>query len=252
MTTSNTRTFPWIKTMKLRHRILVIGCALLAGLTTAQLATASVSIGGTRVIFNEGKRETSISVQNGDSAPYLLQSWVDDGESRKGPFMVTPPLVRIDGHKDMILRIVRTSGDLPNDRESVFYFNVKEIPQQTAEENALQIAVRSRMKLFYRPAGLPGTASEAPAALQWHVVHASGGGFALEVRNPSAYHVTIVDAKADAQALRNNMIAPGSTLLWPLKTVNPGQQVSVTFSTINDYGAETTPVTANATPAAGR
>ncbi|MFM0339154.1 fimbrial biogenesis chaperone [Paraburkholderia fungorum] len=238
--------------MTLRHRFLAIGCALLAGLTMSQLAAASVSIGGTRVIFSEAKRETTIQIKNGDAAPYLLQSWVDDSAGKKGTFLVTPPLVRIDGNKEMILRIVRTGGDLPNDRESVFYFNVKEIPQQAAEENVLQIAVRSRMKLFYRPAGLPGTAAEAPASLQWHVVQGDGGAPALEVTNPSAYHVTIVDAKAGAQTLRNDMVAPKSTLKWPLTAGKTGQSIDVTFSTMNDYGAETAPVNVTATPQASR
>lgn len=40
------------------------------------------------------------------------------------------------------------AGDLPVDRESVFWLNVKEIPKKSAEENVLQIAVRSRIKLF--------------------------------------------------------------------------------------------------------
>lgn len=36
-------------------------------------------MGGTRVIYQEGKREAAISVTNADShTPYLVQSWVEN------------------------------------------------------------------------------------------------------------------------------------------------------------------------------
>lgn len=41
-------------------------------------AKAGVVIGGTRVIYDEGKKDVSISVENPDNIPYLIQSWIDD------------------------------------------------------------------------------------------------------------------------------------------------------------------------------
>ncbi|MGG2408678.1 fimbrial biogenesis chaperone, partial [Aeromonas veronii] len=42
-------------------------------------AHAGIVMGGTRVIYEEGKREASISVTNADNAvPYLVQSWVEN------------------------------------------------------------------------------------------------------------------------------------------------------------------------------
>jgi P pilus assembly chaperone PapD len=55
---------------------------------------------------------------------------------------------------------VRTGGSLPEDRESVFWLNVKSIPatdDSVPHNNVLQVVVKSRLKLFYRPAGLEGS-----------------------------------------------------------------------------------------------
>ncbi len=68
-----------------------------------------------------------------------------------------------------MLRIVRAGGNLPEDRESVYYVNVKAIPPAPAEEsaNTLQLAIKTRMKLFYRPAGLKGNPMDSYKALVW-------------------------------------------------------------------------------------
>lgn len=69
----------------------------------------------------------------------------------KTPFIITPPLFRLDPGKNNILRIVNTTPGLPQDRESVYWVNVKAIPSKSDDsenKNVLQIAVRTRIKLF--------------------------------------------------------------------------------------------------------
>lgn len=41
-------------------------------------SNAGVIIGGTRVIYNEGKKDVNISVENPDDIPYLIQAWIDN------------------------------------------------------------------------------------------------------------------------------------------------------------------------------
>ncbi|WP_144276455.1 fimbrial biogenesis chaperone, partial [Cronobacter sakazakii] len=96
------------------RKLLVISALLMA--TTA--AQAGVIIGGTRVIYPGDKKEASVPVTNNDDINYLIQSWVDTDApgAAKAPFMVTPPLFRINAHQDNTLRVVRTGGDLPKDR----------------------------------------------------------------------------------------------------------------------------------------
>ncbi len=52
--------------------------------------------------------------------------------------------------------MTKTSGinALPQDRESLFYLNVREIPPKPDKPNVLQLAMQSRIKLFYRPAAI--------------------------------------------------------------------------------------------------
>jgi len=92
---------------------------------------AGIVMGGTRVIYQEGKREAAISVSNADShSPYLVQSWVENyAENNKSrvPFIVTPPLFRLDPEQQNVLRINFIGATLPADRESVFCLNLKSI-----------------------------------------------------------------------------------------------------------------------------
>lgn len=76
-------------------------------LTAALLMTlwapvqAGVVVGGTRLIYDGGKKESALNINNPDAVPYLIQSWVDaqEGDSAKAPFIITPPLFRLDGAK---------------------------------------------------------------------------------------------------------------------------------------------------------
>ncbi|MCX0222069.1 fimbria/pilus periplasmic chaperone, partial [Escherichia coli] len=54
---------------------IIIG--MLLGAFTLSSAYANVSLMGTRVIYNGAKKEASINLENPDSSPYLVQSWVE-------------------------------------------------------------------------------------------------------------------------------------------------------------------------------
>ncbi len=60
--------------------------------------------------------------------------------------------------KENTLRIIdATNNQLPQDRESLFWMNVKAIPsmdKSKLSDNTLQLAIISRIKLYYRPAKL--------------------------------------------------------------------------------------------------
>ncbi len=77
--------------------------AVAAFLLCSTAAQAGIVMGGTRVIYQEGKREAAISVTNADThTPYLVQSWVEnyaENDKAKVPFIVTPPLFRLDPSK---------------------------------------------------------------------------------------------------------------------------------------------------------
>jgi chaperone protein EcpD len=233
-------------------------CAAAAALClAAPMAHASVVITGTRVVFNAAQGETTVRLTNENSRPALVEAWIDDGDvnstpdTAHTPFLITPPLFRMDPNKDQSLRILFVPGakPLPTDRESVFWLNVLEIPPkptaaEQAGKNYLQFAIRSRIKLFYRPDKLPGEALTAPTKLTFKAT--AGQGTALEVHNPTPYYITITSLSLGANAKpiegTDGMVAPFGDLRLPLKGIvqAPAPGTPVVFTTINDFGAADT------------
>lgn len=117
-------------------------------------AFAGVQIGGTRVIYNEKEKEVSIQLRNPDDKAFLVQSWTEtETGTPDKTFAVTPPLFRLDAHQNNALRILFRGSQLRPDQETLFWLNVKAIPSAnpSGEENQLQLAVKTRIKLIYRP-----------------------------------------------------------------------------------------------------
>jgi P pilus assembly chaperone PapD len=208
-------------------------------MTLLMLLTSSVQagivIGGTRVIYPAEKKAVSLTVMNAKtSGVYLVQSWVEsDISGRQSPFIVIPPLFRMGSGEENVLRLVFTGGTLPQDRESVFWLNVKSIPatdDSIPSENTLQMVVKSRLKLFYRPTGLSGTPEES-----WQQLQVSREGNNLVIANPGAYYVSFYSLNIDGREYRDiSMIPPKESIRLPVKTVS-----QVNWQAINDYGGIT-------------
>ncbi|SPX89457.1 Chaperone protein fimC precursor [Morganella morganii] len=154
---------------------------------------AGVMINTTRVIFPGNQDNTVIQLTNSGEIPSLVQSWADEGdinsspETTGAPFMVVPPVTRIAGGGGQQLKIRITEKSLPHDRESVFYLNVVDIPAKTAATgNTLQFALRTRIKLFYRPDDLPLPPEDVPEQIS-----VSLSGETLVLNNPSPYYFTL-------------------------------------------------------------
>lgn len=218
-------------------------CLGLLGMLTAAQAMASISLSATRIVFDGAHKEANITVRNGNQ-DVLIQSWIDNNDVKTGsaPFAVTPPLARILAKEQQLLRILYEGVGMPTDKESVLWLNVQEIPQTSTKANTLQLAVRQRIKVFFRPANLPGDALLAPAQLQWRVSQHAGKS-ALIVNNPSLYHVsmadvTLQDGSHRELAVDSTMVAPGEVKTFELNTVSATKPVQLTFNSINDYGAQ--------------
>lgn len=263
-----------------------------AFLLPSVFAWAGVQVIGTRVVFYEDKGSASLPIENGGTRPYLVQAWVDDGEDMGGPseegatsFDVTPELSRLDGGKQNILRIMLNEDEsvkaqpaaasqtpqnaqmvkscphpLPRDRESVCWLNVKEIPEAPKGQNVLQLAMRSRMKLFFRPIGLADKSNpqEAYSQLKWSVVKNSEqqvvkqdgkadksepkqhSAYSLQADNPTPYFITlsslVVDDHKEGVPVEV-MVPPFGRALYPLGKLSGAKTLS--YQAINDYGAET-------------
>lgn len=230
-------------------------CAALSLACAALLppsAQSNVVIGGTRIIYPAQEREVTLRLTNDGGQPALVQAWIDDGDMNSTPdevnvpFMIMPPLARINPGKGQTLRIAYApSSGVPSDRESVFWMNVLDVPPLPSAQvaNHMQLAFRSRIKLFFRPAGLPGSVGEAAAQLRWRVVQASNGP-TLQVHNDSAFHVSLTTVELTLQngralSVPSRMLAPRSvTELGDGKLSNAaGVKGGVVFEWVNDYGA---------------
>nr|ALG88543.1 Chaperone protein EcpD precursor [Pectobacterium carotovorum] len=202
-------------------------------------AIADIVITGTRFVYPEKEREITIKIDNVGDKPSLVQVWIDAGdpdstpEKAKVPFTITPPINRIGGGKSQTLRMIYTGGTLPDNKESLFWLNVLEIPATNKDEqNQLRMAVRSRIKIFYRPQGLAGSANQAGKSIIWKKVNG-----AIEGYNPTPYFVSLANITEDKErkvAVSNGgMIAPGEKSVFPMK-----KSLSTIYpSYINDEGA---------------
>ncbi|WP_458375677.1 fimbrial biogenesis chaperone [Pseudomonas pergaminensis] len=246
--------------MKLHH-LLRAGASVLRRICCIALIVcgpmlpvhAGVMLNGTRIVLRADERSVSTIVSNQTRNDYAVQVWVNDiADSRDhaSPFIAMPALFRVRAGEEQVVRIIKTPGELPSDRESVFYFNAQEIPVQgVSEESSLKVAVRTRVKLFYRPLGLVGTALQAPAQLEWKLI-AQPSGTLLRVTNPSAYHITfigirVLDGQTPIELPDTDMLAPKSTLDIPLRRQVKADGATVEFSTINDHGGYQDPLKAH-------
>ncbi|WP_404349581.1 molecular chaperone [Enterobacter hormaechei] len=212
--------------------ITTTGLAMALLSLTLTSASAGVVIGGTRIIFDGEKKEASISITNPDDVPYLIQSWIDvqDGQSGKAPFIITPPLYRLDGGQKNLERIVMT-GSLPQGQESLFWLNIKAIPSASKQMNSLQIAVKTRIKLIYRPESLrASTPEEQTNKLTWR-----RAGNALQVNNPTPYVINFNEITVGGKKLDDvTYVMPSGSVRFPLP--NGTNSNTLTFKVINDYG----------------
>ncbi|KNC91902.1 molecular chaperone [Trabulsiella odontotermitis] len=193
---------------------------------------AGVIIGGTRVIYSADKKEASLSITNPDSIPYLIQSWVEaqtPGGS-KPPFIITPPLYRLDKGQQNVMRIV-LAGNLPQDKESMFWLSIKSIPSVEPRDNTLQVAVKTRIKLIYRPQVLKASGPEQQAPkLVWQ-----RSGHRIQVNNPTPYYINFHEIKLGGIKLEDvTFVAPHSSTTFPVPTGETSSQLA--FKIINDYG----------------
>lgn len=214
----------------------ILGLVLAVQLTlSASPAMAGVIIGGTRVIYSGDKSDATISVKNNDSAlPYLIQTWVDpfnnSSSQKKPPFTVIPPVSRLEARQEKVLRIMKVQGDLPQDRESVFWLNIKNIPPSSNNPNSLDVAIKTRIKLFWRPASIKATPESMAAKVKWSVKDKQ-----LIVENPGPIHINVMNVTVDGKDVPLNIIRPFETLTLQLPAGVTGH--SMVWRYVNDFGA---------------
>ncbi len=216
-------------------RMLLLAGALLA--LAPPPAHAALKIEGTRLIYFGQDRDASISVVNQANREMVVQTWItgDAPDDRTVLFAATEPLVKLGAGEHHKLRILYAGEGLPSDRESLLWLNIMEIPRKPESPNAVQFAIRQRLKLLYRPPTLKGGSAEALPQLIWR----SDGGQSVTVSNPSAFHLSLVDVHTDTQVLSDYLLLKpreSKTLAAP-RPLSAG--ATLHFTNINDIGLQT-------------
>ncbi|WP_336853700.1 fimbria/pilus periplasmic chaperone [Pseudescherichia vulneris] len=212
-----------------------IFAALLA--VTTLPAWSGVYIYGTRVIYPAAQKEVTVQLMNKGDRSALVQAWIDDGDTQtppeklQVPFLLTPPVVKVNGNTGQQLKIKFLKANLPQDRESLYYLNVLDIPPNTdndAGTNKLKFALQNRIKLIYRPTSVAGVNKEIFSKI--HITRAKNG---LNIENGSANWLTITEIKSTVKANKETlMMAPHANVNLPGAPV--ANQYAVTL--IDDYG----------------
>ncbi|MBF7957669.1 molecular chaperone [Rahnella victoriana] len=220
--------------MKKQHFYLI---ALLT-MVAATPALAAVNLDRTRIIYQAGDKSVSVMLENqSKTLPYLAQVWLENAQGEKitSPLVALPPMQRIDaGEKSQIriLQLPETAG-LPKDRESLFYFNVREVPPKSDMANVMQVAIQSRVKLFFRPAAISSQIKNNWQE-QLQVVRLSDG---LKLTNPTPFYITVgylgTDNKGNIPGFDSVMLAPFAT-----ENLTGSRYVSNQYSLgyMDDYG----------------
>ena len=222
----------------MKNLILRFSGALLMLTAVLQPVLTAVNLDRTRIIYNASDKSVSVMLENqSKDLPYLAQVWLENAQGEKitSPLVALPPMQRIDAGQKSQIRILQLpeAAALPKDRESLFYFNVREVPPKSEMANVMQVAIQSRVKLFFRPAELrkliKGNWQE-----QLQISRLNDG---LKLTNPTPFYITIgylgKDNKGNVPGFDSVMLAPFAT-----ESLTGSQYVSAAYSIgyMDDYG----------------
>lgn len=184
----------------------------------------------------ESKGGVAMNVMNGTDQNFLLKgnmAAMDSDTGRFGqdnaplpPFVILPPLARLEARGQYSFRIRQTGEGLPKDRESACIVSVTAIPAVSGptspshrdmkdkavttsadgilseKGSQLQIALRMNMRLFYRPVGVPERDNRTVAGQ----LRFRAQGDSLIVENASPYFVQLSELSLDGRKVNENTL----------------------------------------------
>ncbi|HFV9242540.1 TPA: molecular chaperone [Enterobacter bugandensis] len=213
----------------------LIGIGLSLSLCTSTAYAGGVGLGATRMVYPGASSQSMLQVRNTHTeSSFLIQSWIENAEgTRSNDFVITPPLYVLKPANESVIKLIFNGKNLPQDRETLYWITVKAIPQQTQENasHSLQFASANRIKIFYRPEGIAGDAGSA-----WKALKGTFNAGKVTLTNPTPYYITTINLQIDGAGVKPVMVPPKSD-----KTLEETfrHAKSMTYQTINDYGAWT-------------
>ena len=213
-------------------------------------ASASVVMHNTRIILNDSYQKR-IQLTNNDENDNVVQMWTTtelDKEVKFGtkvePFIVSPQVFKIKSKEGQSISLNYIGNDLPQDRESVFYLHMLQIPPiSDASKSTQQIVVlqKTEVKIFYRPKITNFNVNK----IDEYLTFKKNSEGTVTCYNNSPFHINIIggsitsiEEKADSK-LHSIMIKPYSNYSWNAKNGKSNKKYGskVVFTYVNDQGA---------------
>lgn len=159
---------------------------------------AGVMPSQSRVVYEEPERDKSLMLANTNNYPVIVQAWIDNGEgtpdSKNIPFVSVPPVFRLEPSSVKGIRIIYNNQlVLPQDKESLFWFNIYEIPPEKGggHDKRILVAMNTQIKLFYRPNGIRISPEEAIKKVSCRMQSKTS----ISCQNPSPIHISVINVK---------------------------------------------------------
>ncbi len=213
--------------------------------STAFHASAVVNAEKTRVVFSSGSIAESLSLVNSEKEPVVVQVWTDNGDPTVNPdkvhtpIVINPPVFKMKPAEIRNIRLLLVSaGSLPQDRESVFWLNIFQIPPNTEAQHKgdkrVVLPLKIRMKVFIRPEKV-GELKESDAQKLQFSIRNGANGKKLMIQNPTPWHLTISSLKSGNTELSGVMVEPFSRKLMEIPKDHTITN-EIMYEVINDNG----------------
>jgi P pilus assembly chaperone PapD len=189
-----------------------------------------LKLGASRLIYNPAANGATIAVHNQQNYPMLVRSQVfAEDRTTPAPFLVTPPLFRLDGQQRSRLRVVHTGIPPQSDDAWAADKEGKSAAPKTVALN-VQVSVQNCIKLLVRPSGI-GQLADRASSLAW-----TRQGNTLNANNPTPFYMNlsrVTVGGVNVEQLQH--IAPFSSHSFTLPKGAAGQ---VQWQVITDVGGQ--------------
>ncbi|MDR7019091.1 fimbria/pilus periplasmic chaperone [Aeromonas salmonicida] len=213
----------------------------------------SVGLGSTRIIYSPKSKGATISINNPNEYPMLVQSSIKTEENQENaPFIITPPLFRLNSHQQNKIKIIMTNEPRYNNQESLYWFCAMGIPPKNNDAWAgsnssskdindttnidINVRVSQCIKILVRPSSLKIMPDEISNSIKWSI---EGGK--LKAVNMTPFYINVNTILVDGVSLKNpSYIPPMKSRYYKLPLGENGRSMEWTY--ITDPGGVSTPI----------
>ncbi|KJG00451.1 fimbrial chaperone protein [Photobacterium angustum] len=201
---------------------------------------AALQLNATRYIVNEGDKSIEIKIENIADKTYAAQIWIEN-ENKKDKnvnFIPMPNFFKINKGETQIVRLLNTQKSPSLKSESLHWLNLQEVPPvDKSKKSRITLALKTRVKLIYRPKILFDKRVNAEKSLS--IVNSNGN---LNIINPTPFYLAVVNVKLNGKEVKLNndmkqqlgVFPPESSVFIKKNDVTTISKFE--FDAINDYG----------------